>query len=310
MIYYLCHDILKFIKAKKETNALIGNYIKEGNTFKISTQPATDLSTIPSNSIDYCFTDPPYGGSVQYLDLSTIWNAWLQFDVDYANEMNLLNIRWGFLMKSRKNTIATQIKQIYHNLLSKYNEIIVKNDVTPRVSIEHANTIYHNVLAILAELTNVTNIVTARITAEHANTIYCDDLDKVSAELANLTQTVVSSRLIFVSANTNHCEELIYPKEFMNDTLPPVITDISVINLTNNSAKVTWITDEFADSVVKYGVNSTEYTEIYIDELFVKDHEITLTGLLPGTTYYFVVNSTDQSGNSAEISEYSFKYNW
>jgi len=33
---------------------------------------------------------------------------------------NLLNIRWGFLMKSRKNTIATQIKQIYHNLLSKY----------------------------------------------------------------------------------------------------------------------------------------------------------------------------------------------
>jgi len=247
MIYYLCHDILKFIKAKKETNALIGNYIKEGNTFKISTQPATDLSTIPSNSIDYCFTDPPYGGSVQYLDLSTIWNAWLQFDVDYANEI---------------------------------------------------------------ELTNVTNIVTARITAEHANTIYCDDLDKVSAELANLTQTVVSSRLIFVSANTNHCEELIYPKEFMNDTLPPVITDISVINLTNNSAKVTWITDEFADSVVKYGVNSTEYTEIYIDELFVKDHEITLTGLLPGTTYYFVVNSTDQSGNSAEISEYSFKYNW
>ena len=33
---------------------------------------------------------------------------------------NLLNIKWGFLMKSRKNTIATQIKQIYHNLLSKY----------------------------------------------------------------------------------------------------------------------------------------------------------------------------------------------
>jgi len=61
---------------------------------------------------------------------------------------------------------------------------------------------------------------------------------------------------------------------------------------------------------VKYGVNSTEYTEICIDELFVRDHEITLPGLLPGTTYYFVVNSTDQSGNSAESSEYSFKYNW
>jgi hypothetical protein len=48
--------------------------------------------------------------------------------------------------------------------------------------------------------------------------------------------------------------------------------------------------DEFADSVLKYGVNSTAYTELSIDELFVKDHDITLTGLSPDTTYYFVVN--------------------
>jgi len=94
----------------------------------------------------------------------------------------------------------------------------------------------------------------------------------------------------------------------MDDTIPPVITDISVINLVNNSAKITWITDEFADSVLKYCMNSTEYTELNIDVLFVKDHEITLTGLSPDTTYYFVVNSTDQSDNSAESSEYSFKY--
>jgi chitodextrinase len=116
--------------------------------------------------------------------------------------------------------------------------------------------------------------------------------------------------LIFVSANTNHCEELIYPKEFMADTIPPVITDISVINLVNKSAKVTWKTDEFADSVLKYGVNSTAYTETCLDVLFVKEHEIALTELSPDTTYYFVVNSTDQSGNSAESSEYRFKYDW
>jgi len=68
--------------------------------------------------------------------------------------------------------------------------------------------------------------------------------------------------------------------------------------------------DEFTDSVLKYGVNSTAYTETCIDVLFVKDHEITLTGLSQDTTYYLVVNSTDQSGNSAESSEYRFKYDW
>ena len=96
----------------------------------------------------------------------------------------------------------------------------------------------------------------------------------------------------------------------MADAIPPVITDISVINLANNSANVTWKTDEFADSVVKYGVNSTAYTETCKDKLFVKAHEITLTELSPDMTYYFVVNSTDQSDNSAESSEYRFKYGW
>ena len=198
------------------------------------------------------------------------------------------------------------------NVTSDYPQKLINttDNVTPRVTIEHANTIYHNVLAILTELTNVTNIVTARITAEYANTVYCADLDKVPAALANLSQTVVPSRLIFVSAKTNHCEKLIYPKEFMADTIPPEIADISVINLVNNSAKVTWKTDEFADSVLKYGVNSTAYTETCKDELFVKEHVVTLTGLSPDTTYYFVVNSTDQSGNSAESSEYRFEYDW
>ena len=96
----------------------------------------------------------------------------------------------------------------------------------------------------------------------------------------------------------------------MGDTIPPEIADISVINLANNSAKVTWITDEFADSMLKYGMNSTAYTELSIDELFVKEHVVTLTGLSQDTTYYFVVNNTDQSGNTAESSEYSFKYDW
>jgi hypothetical protein len=177
-----------------------------------------------------------------------------------------------------------------------------------QIVIEDADTIWNVTSEYSPKLINTTDNVTPRVTIEYANTVYCADLGKVPAALANRTQTVVSSRLIFVSANTNHCEELIYPKEFMADTIPPVITDISVINLVNNSANVTWETDEFADSVVRYGMNSTVYTNTCKDVLFVKDHEITLTGLSPDTTYYFVVNSTDQSGNSAESSEYRFKY--
>lgn len=32
-------------------------------------------------SVDYIFTDPPYGSHIAYLDLAKMWNAWLGFDV-------------------------------------------------------------------------------------------------------------------------------------------------------------------------------------------------------------------------------------
>lgn len=41
----------------------------------------------PDSSIDYIFTDPPYGDSVPYFEQSIIWNTWLNKSVDYKNEV-------------------------------------------------------------------------------------------------------------------------------------------------------------------------------------------------------------------------------
>lgn len=69
------------MECKKETNALIGGFYSEANC-RIIQGSAVDLSrSIPSEGIDYVFTDPPYGGHIAYLDLSTMWNAWLGFPV-------------------------------------------------------------------------------------------------------------------------------------------------------------------------------------------------------------------------------------
>lgn len=90
------------MKAKRETNQLIGDYYREGETFQIHQQSATQLSEfIPSESVDYIYTDPPYGAHIAYLGLSTMWNAWLDFpvrDEDYALEV----IEGGDLNKSRE----------------------------------------------------------------------------------------------------------------------------------------------------------------------------------------------------------------
>lgn len=38
---------------------------------------ATDLSAIPDQSIDYVFTDPPFGSNIFYADCNFIWESWL-----------------------------------------------------------------------------------------------------------------------------------------------------------------------------------------------------------------------------------------
>ena len=47
---------------------------------------ATDLSSIPSGSIDYVFTDPPFGSNIFYADCNLIWEAWLGRLTDSASE--------------------------------------------------------------------------------------------------------------------------------------------------------------------------------------------------------------------------------
>ncbi len=72
----------------------------------VSTQSATALDGIPSNSVDYIFTDPPYSDNVQYGELNFVWEAWLNFDTRWHDEEIIVNdVRgkteadWSSMMK-------------------------------------------------------------------------------------------------------------------------------------------------------------------------------------------------------------------
>ena len=45
---------------------------------------ATDLRPVPDESLDYVFTDPPFGQNIFYADCSLLWESWLQ---DYTDEV-------------------------------------------------------------------------------------------------------------------------------------------------------------------------------------------------------------------------------
>lgn len=52
----------------------------------ISTQSSSDLSNIPSNSIDYLFLDPPFGQNIMYSEMNFLWESWIKIFTNNDNE--------------------------------------------------------------------------------------------------------------------------------------------------------------------------------------------------------------------------------
>jgi 16S rRNA G966 N2-methylase RsmD len=79
---------------------------------------ATDLSFINDETVDYIYTDPPYGKHIAYLDLSAMWNAWLDLDVT-QKDYELEAIEGGEQHKTKeeyKMLIAQSIREMYRVL--------------------------------------------------------------------------------------------------------------------------------------------------------------------------------------------------
>ena len=57
----------------------------KGNEVSISTESTATLNA-PHESVDYIFTDPPFGSNIIYSDLSIVWEAWLNLFTNTAQE--------------------------------------------------------------------------------------------------------------------------------------------------------------------------------------------------------------------------------
>jgi DNA modification methylase len=104
----------KFLESKKETNREIVSAEFDKN-IKILKSDATQLkSVIPTESVDYIYTDPPYGAHIAYLDLSTMWNAWLELPVSELDRQAEV-IEDGDLNKTKED-YTERLRQSIHEI--------------------------------------------------------------------------------------------------------------------------------------------------------------------------------------------------
>ena len=87
--------------------------------FKILAMDAARLEQqLSPASVDYIFTDPPYGGFIAYLDLSILWNHWLGFPVsdEVREQETIVGGEHGHSEEHYKAGLARSIETCFHLL--------------------------------------------------------------------------------------------------------------------------------------------------------------------------------------------------
>ncbi len=88
VLQYFENRLDKIVKGKKDYLSFFekGLFAENSLTYSVTQYDAKDLK-IASDSVDYIFTDPPYGDAVPYFEQSIIWNSWLKLKPEYKNEI-------------------------------------------------------------------------------------------------------------------------------------------------------------------------------------------------------------------------------
>lgn len=108
-------------------------------------------------------------------------------------------------------------------------------------------------------------------------------------------------------ADANRFNALVYPRTLIGDVTPPRETEPpAVVPAGGGSVKIRWKTNEFSRGLIEYGPQPGQYTRSVSEPLYVKEHELTLSGIpAEGETYYRITH-TDPNGNSSRSPERSF----
>jgi hypothetical protein len=202
---------------------------------------------------------------------------------------------------SKRTTLATSLALFIVLLL------IAQIRAEPRSSfiIDGADATAYLTTTESSELIMLIAGVPPRFVVESANAMRYYNVAPVPADLETLLGQI-GVRFVIEYANANRFYGSTYPVALISDTVPPQISGTTSSSAGANSVSITWQTNEFATSTVRYGTQPGNYPHTITDNLYRTQHTITLSGLVVGGKYYYRVSSTDRSGNTSQSPEYQF----
>lgn len=90
------------------------------------------------------------------------------------------------------------------------------------------------------------------------------------------------------------------------DAVPPVISQVQANVSSCSGVIITWTSDKASDSQVEFGTTPSFGSSTTLDPALLLNHSVSLSGLLPNTTYYYRVKSKSSPINTAVSPTYVF----
>lgn len=244
LMEYFKSRLAKVIAAKQEIAPFInGNTLENA---KIVKGTATNLHFIHDQSIDYIYTDPPYGSKIQYLDLSTMWNAWLDLPVE-KKDFNLEAIEGGELCKTREDyssLLVLSIQEMYR---------VLKFDRWMSFVFAHKDPAYWHIIIDAAE----------KVGFEYMGAVKQSN-DKTTFKKRQNQFTVLSGQLIISFKKTKN-PKAIMKMDLGADITSVIIETIEGVIAQNHGATLEEINDELTIKGLELGfldLLAKEYKDI------------------------------------------------
>lgn len=86
-----------------------------GGAAVIRTGSATELDFLPDNSVDFIFTDPPFGANINYSEMNFLWESWLGKFTNPATEA-VINRYQGKDLNEYQALMTDSLKEAYRVL--------------------------------------------------------------------------------------------------------------------------------------------------------------------------------------------------
>jgi hypothetical protein len=264
--------------------------------YMINTTPPSTLSTLTSNSATYIPTTSTSVPAGMLAGAQKGGNVVRVVAVDQSGNYSPSNVISGaFTLNSNNPDPAKNLT---------VSDASIKSVELWRASLAWSHPEYQGTGTLTYTVQRSENGTDWTTITTTAGTAYVDTVGDSKQYYWRVGTSDTSSDSIASPSYTNAVT--LIPKGSFTD--PAELTSGPTANdITTRKAKISWTTNRDSDSKVAYGTKSGEYgkVEAYSSQ-HVTNHELELTNLAPGTTYYYKARWTDEDGNTGESEEKSF----